>query len=246
MPGLPLELAALFPVVAAAFAVEAALGFGGTVITVAVGSLWLPIPAVLPVLVPLGTALSAVLVARNVAHVAWRPLALRVLPWVAAGVPVGLYALTRVDAGWLKRGFGVFVLGLALTELRRAHSGAAAPLGGPARATLLALGGVVHGAFSTGGPMLVYVLGRELPDKARLRASLSVLWLPLNAALLVTYATQGRFTATTGVASAALVPAWAIGLVAGEWAHRRVSRERFAFAVLVVLAAVGAIVAARG
>lgn len=246
MPPVPLELAALFPVVAAAFAVEAALGFGGTVITVAVASLWLEIPSILPVIVPLGTALSAVLVARNHAHVAWRPLLARVLPWTAVGVPFGLIALTRVDASWLKRSFGAFVLVLAASELWRSRRGPAPPLPAPARAGLLALGGLVHGAFSTGGPMLVYVLGRELPDKARLRASLSLLWLPLNAALLVTYATQGRFTTSSAAVSGALVPAWLLGLAAGEWAHHRVSRERFAMAVLGVLAAVGAIVAARG
>ena len=57
----------------------------------------------------------------------------------------------------------------------------------------LALGGIAHGLFGTGGPMIVYVARRRLADKLAFRSTLAVLWLALNAALLTKFITTGLY-----------------------------------------------------
>lgn len=174
----------LAAIVALAFTVEASLGFGATVVTVALGSMILPIDAILPSYVPLNLLMSGYLVARYRREVDGSLLGRRVLPAVLVGMPLGMLAFSRFDERWLKVAFGAFVVLLALLELSSSGtpSKLRKPLPRALGALMLSIGGVAHGAFGTGGPMVVYVLGRELgDDKARFRATLSVLWLVLNA-----------------------------------------------------------------
>lgn len=243
-------LVAIAFIVAFAFTVEVALGFGSTVVTVALGSLLLPIDEILPAFVPVNVAVSAILVARNSQFIAWRVLLREVLPFVALGFPIGIFVFSRLDEGRLKLAFGAFVVVLSAIELSRSRAAngarASTPVRKPVAVAFLAAGGMVHGAFGTGGPMVVYVLGRTLgADKARFRATLSVLWLTLNSILVVTFALQGKITAQTGSASALFLLSLGAGFLAGEWAFRRVSPERFRTFVFVMLAAAGCLVVAR-
>jgi len=233
-------------IVAFAFSVEAALGFGATVVTVALGSLVLPLDAILPAFLPVNVALSAILVARGARSIAWRTLLVEIAPFVAAGLPIGIVLFTRVDERILKLGFGVFVIVLCAVELLAKKTGQPAQVKKPFAVGLLMLGGMIHGAFGTGGPMVVYVMGKTLgADKTRFRATLSVLWLTLNTILVTTYAVRGQLTASTARASAVFIASLAVGLVAGEAIFRRVSAARFRTFVFTMLAVAGAVLVVR-
>lgn len=220
---------ALAIVVAFAFTVETAIGFGGMVITLALGALFAPIDVILPRVVPLNVCLSLVLVARHGRHADLPYLRRRLLPAVLLGMPVGLLAFERLDRALLTFAFGIFVLGLALAEIARMRAAEEVhpPLSAPARVLCFFLGGVMQGAFSTGGPMLVYVAARELPHKARFRATLVVAWVIFGCILLGTYVVSGRTNAHTLRDTLRLAIPLGLGLVAGEWAHTRIDERAF-------------------
>jgi uncharacterized protein len=238
----------LAAIVALAFTVEASLGFGATVVTVALGSMILPIDAILPSYVPLNLLMSGYLVARYRREVDASLLGRRVLPAVLLGMPLGMLAFSRFDERWLKVAFGAFVVMLALLELASARtpSELRRPLPRGLALGMLSLGGVAHGAFGTGGPMVVYVLGRELgDDKARFRATLSVLWLVLNAVLVASFVVGGKVDAASATTTGLLVPPLALGLLLGEWLHARIPAARFRGAVFALLGVVGAALVVR-
>ena len=245
--------ALLLIVVCAAFFVEAITGFGSTVLTVAFGALLLPLDVLLPAVVPVNLALSLWLVARHLKHVDWRLLLRGILPWMALGFPLGMWLYARLAGAherWLLLGFGVFVVALAAFELigdrTRAQSGEGPrPLGRFPGIGLLIVGGVVHGAFSSGGPMAVYVASRRTGDKAAFRATLSALWLVLGIVLVTSYALKGGLTPRTARLSIELVPSLAIGLVLGERAHTRIPAALFRTTVLMLLLVGGALLAGR-
>lgn len=243
------SLAALALVVLTAFTVEAALGFGATLIAVALGSLFLPIDALLPSLVPLNLAISFWLVARYWREVDVTFLTRRLLPLMALGLPAGIALYRVADAALLKRLFGAFLVVVSSVELRRmrATRGASpAPLARAVEVAMLLAGGVVHGAFATGGPMAVYVTSRAVTEKGAYRATLCVLWAALNLVLLGSYAWAGDLDAGTLTLSAALFPSLALGLVLGEIAHHRVPVPVFRAAVFVGLALAGLMLLVRG
>lgn len=242
------HLVALAAVVLGAFAVETALGFGATLISVALGSLILPIPALLPALVPVNLALSTWLAVRYARQIDRAFLLRRLLPLMALGLPLGMALFRFADASSLKRVFGAFLVVLSSIELwrmRATRSAAPAPLARPAEIALLVAGGVVHGAFATGGPMAVYVSSRAIHDKGAYRATLCVLWALLNSVLLASYAIGGDLDAGSLAISASLVPSLALGLVLGEIAHHRVPVPLFRAGVFVGLAIAGAMLLAR-
>lgn len=244
-----LSLGALALVVLTAFTVEAALGFGATLISVALGSILLPIGTLLPSLVPLNLGISAWLVARYWRQVDRRFLLTRLLPLMAVGLPFGIALYQLADASLLKRVFGAFLVIVSATELHRmrASRGAEpAPLSRAVELAMLVAGGVVHGAFATGGPMAVYVTSRAIADKGAYRATLCVLWAALNVVLLTSYGVSGELDGAALGLTAVLVPSCALGLVFGEIAHHRVPVATFRAAVFVTLALAGVLLVLRG
>lgn len=242
-------LAALALVVFTAFTVETALGFGATLIAVALGSILLPIQVLLPSLIPLNLALSAWLVARYHRAVDRRFLLRRLLPLMALGMPLGIALFRVADASLLKRIFGAFLVVVSAIELRRmrvTHGATPAPLSRAVEALMLIAGGVAHGAFATGGPMAVYVTSRAIDDRGAYRATLCVLWASLNIVLLATYAFSGDIDGASLTLSAWLVPSCALGLWLGEIAHHRVPVPVFRAGVFVALALAGVMLVARG
>ena len=240
-----MTLALLALIVFAGFLTEATVGFGATVVTVALGAFLLPIPELLAAFVPVNVLLSAYFVVRYPRQVAVRLLFLRIVPLMAVGVVCGR-VLTRVaDDALLQVVFGWFVVAVSVAELARLarRSGAGRPLPPAPASALLLLGGVVHGLFATGGPMAVYVAGRQIEDKGRFRATLAGLWLALNGLLVADFAAQGTLGADSVRTSAVLLAPLLAGLAAGEWLHTRVPPSLFRALLFVLLGAAGLLLA---
>lgn len=236
-----------------AFTVEAALGFGATVIFVALCSslLRLPLADVLPSFVPVNLVLSALIAARSRRDADLRLLFLRIFPAMLVGLPFGMWAFSRLPEATLRRALGVFLLSLeALPLVFRDRAGKQPrepkPLPAAASWGFLGLAGVLHGAFATGGPLVVYVLSRSPVGKATFRATLSLLWALLALVLLGKWTLSGNLTKSTLVLSAQLLPSMLVGLFVGEVLHRRVPERHFRGFVNVMLIVFGVILLVRG
>jgi hypothetical protein len=228
-----MELAALALIALAAFTVEGAIGFGSTVIAVSFGAQLVPLEVLLPAFVPLNLVLSLTLLRRPIA---WRVLAVEIAPVVALGMAAGLALAHVLASRALLVAFGCFVVALSAWQLAgRTTRTYATPL--------LALGGIVHGLFGTGGPMVVYVARKKIADKTVFRSTLAVLWITLNVALIASFASRGHTPDPTLLLAlaAAIVP----GRLVGEHLHRALDTRRFERLVWIVLAFAGAALALR-
>jgi uncharacterized membrane protein YfcA len=228
-------------IVALAFTVEATAGFGATMIAVALGVHLLPLGTLLPTFVPLGLLLSSWLVFRGRHFVDRRLLLTRILPRMGLGLLVGLAIFENASHDVLRRVFGAFVVVLAALELRRLARARQDEPAVPPRAASPALfgAGVIHGMFSTGGPLLVWALGRSLTGKRAFRATLACVWLVLGSTLTLSYALNDRLDAHTLRATAALVPVLGVAVGVGEWAHHRLDEDRFRWVVYLLLLVAG-------
>jgi len=236
----PWELAAIL---FAAFLVEASLGFGATLIAVALGALLLPLEVLLPVLVCLNLPLSLFVLVRDRRHVDRRLLG-KLLLWMGLGLPLGLAVFLLSAPSLLKVFLGVGIATGAAAELLRRSDTPQAPLGNAVKNSLLLLGGVVHGLYAIGGPLAVYVAGRQLGEKAAFRGTLSVLWLLLNVALLAGYVLSGAATLTTLELALPLLLPLVAGALLGDWLHRRATLAVFRRLVFALLLGAGVALAA--
>ena len=237
-----------------AYGAEAVTGFGGTVLSLPFVALLLGVKTAVPVLALMSWGLAAFVVWRSRRVFRWGPY-FRILAYAAAGLPFGLFFYAAFPERGLKVLLALFMLGIGLRGIARALRGngvAPAPPPDGARpsapmALLLAAGGAVHGAFGTGGPLIVIYASRAIPDKTLFRATLSALWLTLSSIMMVSWTASGTAWSPE-VRDAALValPFLAGGVFLGDHLHYRVNERAFQVAVSVLLVAAGIAISLAG
>lgn len=232
-----------------AYLVGGALGFGTAMVAVTFGAQFLGLGELLPLVVPMNLSLAGYLCFRYRRHVDLRLLFRRTLPLVALGVPFGMALFRFRDVAGFRLAFGVFVTALAGLQLRRerqrSEGAAMASLPRPVGRGLLWLGGLIQGLFLTGGPLIVYVLGREVEDKRVFRSTLAAMWIPVNGTLLAGYVAEGLYTPNVLAGLPQVMLPTALGLVAGEVVHHRLDPGRFRLAVWGLLLLGGIVLTAR-
>jgi uncharacterized membrane protein YfcA len=222
------------------FGTQAMAGFGAVVITLTLGANLMPIPELLPLVVGLVVCQTSVLAVRHRRHVDWRLLGVTILPPMAVGGAIGIGVAPYVQADALKIVFGLGVAGFALQELWRLRVQAEPkPLPSPLALLALVGSGVTQGVFASGGPLLVYVLGRLGYPKGTFRATLVVLWLGFDSVLLAIFAARGRLGVAELERGAWLLPALVAANLFGSWAHDRVDERTFRGVVFGVLLLAG-------
>ena len=234
------------------FATQAMAGFGGTVISLTLGAILAPIERLVPIIVAVGWVQTLILALRLRREVNWRLLLTLLLPGMCLGAVGGQVASRFVSGPALKLIYGVFVVAVAGRELAAARSAQAAPSAAPPAPPLsggLALlgtvgAGVIHGIYASGGPLLVYVVGRLGFAKAAFRATLITVWLPLNTALLVVFVAEGRLGRVDAPAVLGLLIPVGLALVCGNWAHHKVDEGRFRTVANVILLIAGGVLLA--
>ncbi len=221
---------------------EAAIGFGSILIALTLGANLYPISTVLPLMVCVSVMLTSYIVARHHAHVAWAVLLQRILPGMGLGMIGGYTLFVSSSDALLERLLGVFVLCVTVVEFRRLRAASTAAATGISNAAFTATtigAGIVHGMTATGGPVLVYALGRLGMTKGEFRSTLACVWLTLNGTLVVTYWTDGRLGAHNAPFVLALAPVVAVSIALGEWLHGRLDESMFRRIVLSILSLAG-------
>jgi len=227
-------------IVVAAYTVQTATGFGSTLICVTFGAQLIGLEKVVHLVVPISFLQTGYIVIRHRKDIDWTLLLRRVLPLMALGMALAFYLLTLVGGPWLGLAFGLIVLTLSSRDLHRLRSdGAGLDRPIPRAASIAAVlgAGVIHGIYASGGPMLVYALGREGLSKKVFRSTLSMVWILLNAILISRFVVAGAYDSRALLEVLMLAPAVPLGIVLGEWVHYKVDERRFKMAVLALLIA---------
>lgn len=224
-----------------AYGIEAITGFGSIVIALSLGALLLPIDAMLPVLVPLNICMTGYLVSRHYRHIHWATLLRLILPLMALGTLAGYGLRPWLGEQLTRMLFGALVVWFAGRELLRAWRGLRLRRHGPVwTGSWMFMAGITHGLFASGGPLLVYALTGVRLGRAAFRATLLTVWLSLNGLLTLVFALDGSLQpALPRVAM--MLPVLVVGVMLGEWLHRRVDEERFRQLVFAVLLITGVI-----
>lgn len=242
------ELPALFWLVAPltilfAYTVFGMSGFGSTMIAIPILANWLPLTDLVP-LMALGDLAAAVAVGgSNRRHVSVPELK-RLLPFMVAGIVLGVTVLVNVPQQPLKVAAAVFAMSVGLHSiLGPAPKGTISPWWCIPAGTVA---GAFAAVFGAGGPVNVAYLAGRLRDKSQIRSTVSVI-ISVSATLRTTlYALAGLvFKAGVFAGFAMALPfAWA-GLALGSRIHVGLSQTQMRRAVGGVLLASGAVLLAR-
>ncbi|MBW2224272.1 MAG: sulfite exporter TauE/SafE family protein [Deltaproteobacteria bacterium] len=189
---------------------------------------------------PLSFLQTGYIAIRDRDSIDWGLLLRRVLPLMSLGMAFAFFLLTKVGGPWLGLAFGIMVLLLSareLHQLRFATAGLDKPISRPASAAAMFGAGIIHGIYASGGPMLVYAIGREGLAKKVFRSTLSMVWILLNVILVTRFMLAGDYDQEVALDVLLLVPAVPVGTLVGEWVHHKVDERTFKLAVLALLMA---------
>jgi uncharacterized membrane protein YfcA len=178
--------------------------------------------------------------------IVWKHLALICL-LMLPGLILGQYLFSKVDTTILKKILAVFIIVVAAWQLTaKLREKRNAPPPQPPKGKklipyiiLLLVGGVVHGMFSSGGPLVVLYASRALPDKGNFRATLCTLWATLNTIIIINYIRSGSLGLPSLTGTGFMLPFLFVGIVAGEIIHNKVNAWLFACLVFAMLLITG-------
>ena len=227
--------------------IEGVTGFGSSVLALPFLTPLAGIRNAVPMLCLLNCIMAAYLVCRSWRSISWREFGFIAL-WVTLGLPLGLalYAFLPVHVLCAVLGAAMVVIGAdgsrkCLKRTEAAAESAAAKRSIFMRA-LLFCGGVIQGAFGSGGPFIVIYAAKALPEKSLFRVTLSLLWLVTNSARLVVWTVQGTVWNRENLSlTLAALPFMVAGVLIGDYLHRRVDGGVFRLCVYVVLGVAGAV-----
>jgi uncharacterized membrane protein YfcA len=187
--------------------------------------------------VPLDMLLNLYLVTRHSGHVNLRLLSRSILPIMGIGVLAGILTFQFVQGLILKRIFGLLVILLSARELNRLvrKRPDQKTLSGLTAAVYTAVAGFVHGIYASGGPLLIYALGKLNLSKSVFRSTLAAVWLFFSIILTGSYLIAGEFSRESLRLIAILLPVIIVGLLLGEWLHHHIDEYRFRIFVFSVL-----------
>jgi len=207
-------------------------GFGNQIVALPLLAMLVGLDAGKCTLVVLGTVMYTILTVRWHQRINWRELAI-VVGLAGVGLIIGMYLFEQLNERIAKRTLGVFVLAMGLQGLLRPSLLKLVP---QSVAKLLVLaGGIVHGAFTTGGPLLVIYAQRAMPEKGEFRSTLAVMWIMLNIGLMAGWTITHSWSPETPTLCLVGLPFLIAGLSIGEYLHHKLDGPAFRATVNGVL-----------
>lgn len=236
-------LTLFFAIVLVSHVLEGITGFGSTALSIPFLSVLLGVEVAKPILILYTPLLCLYVLARGWRQVAWRQFA--VMAGVAAlGLPLGLLLYSRLPRRALLALLGLFMVAVSLRGLLSAV-GLLGAKRAPKTGFLLGglfCGGVIQGAFASGGPLIILYATEKIPDKGAFRATMCMVWLALNSVLLAQAGFAGQLTAEVWRLALWGFPFLLAGTLLGDFFHKRVSQALFTKLVYAALLVSGVFV----
>ena len=228
-------------IVLVSYTTQAMSGFGSTILALSLGVRLYPIEILLPVLVPLDLLVNLYIVTRHHRYIHHSLLFRKILPAMGFGLVVGIIIFHLIQGSILKKIFGLLVILLAVRELlgllrHEIHHNIFSDI----KSNIYIAGaGLIHGIYASGGPLLIYALGKLNLTKSVFRSTLAAVWLIFSVFLMVSYIVAGTFTLVSLEYIAILLPVIITGIWLGECLHHRINEATFKIFVFAVLLLAG-------
>ena len=229
----------LMVIVVISHVLESITGFGSTALSLPFMTLLIPVYVAKPVLAIYTLLLCGYILLCNRRQIRWDAFRQMVL-WLLPGLLMGMMVYAFLPQKLLLWVLTVFTIAIAVRGLGKCF-GLLPAEGKPFPKTvdrlLLLLGGVMHGAFAAGGPILVIHAAKAVPDKTQFRATMCLIWLMLNSILLIQMGIAGQLTSQVLSLTVKGLPFLIISILLGDRIQKRMNGEGFSkitFAMLLL------------
>ena len=227
-------------IVLATHFLEGITGFGCTVLAMPFSIMLLGVETARPVLTFYALMLTLYLAVRYRKSVVREHYA-KMITAMLIGLPIGIAAYNYLPKGILITGLSIFMIIVSVRGILNAFGfvGKSKPIKDIIALPLVFVGGIIHGALSSGGPLVIIYATEKIKDKSEFRATLCLVWSTLNILII----TQMLFSRQIGgqiVKTAAVAfPFLIAGAVLGDFAHKHIRDTVFTKLTYIVLLITG-------
>ena len=179
----------------------------------------------------LGLIACIAMVVKERKHICYLEL-IKMLAAMSAGILISFVLQTRVDFSMLKIAYSVAVMIISVVLFL---TNGKIQLSAVAEYVVLVLAGVMHGTLVCGGPLLVAVAIRRIPEKHYFRGTINAIWVGTNTLLVIQHIRQGFYTPEFLSNLPLRLGMLAIGIFLGNLLHDHIRQDRFTRAGSVLL-----------
>ena len=224
-------------IVLISYSTQTMSGFGSTILALTLGVHLYPLDVLLPVLVSLDMVVNLYIVIRHHQHINQSLLYRTIIPAMGIGLLAGLVAFHFIQGAVLEKIFGFLVIVLSSRELYRLFGSKQnhSVRSNLKSAMYIIAAGFIHGIYASGGPLLIYAVGKLNLPKSVFRSTLGAVWFIFSIILTGFYLFSGKFTEDSMKLILILLPMIVIGILLGEWLHHQIDEYRFKIFIFAVL-----------
>ncbi|MCL5270510.1 MAG: sulfite exporter TauE/SafE family protein [bacterium] len=157
--------------------------FGSTLLAFPVLVWLIDLRSTRTILLLIGTIQAYQVFAYTYRGIDWRQFG-RMALLAGLGLPVGMLAVRHLPEKPLLAFLGGVLVASGVSRLRAGSAAHSRGWPAPILDGLLVLGGIIHGAFISGGAALVVYAQHRLPEKEAFRGTLSMFWVAMNTILV--------------------------------------------------------------
>ena len=235
------QIIAFSVVVMCAYFIEGLIGFGGTIMALPIASAIAGLKVTVPVMTIVVLIASIVIAVRDFKHINKKEF-IKITSLMVLGLPIGMWLFSALPERPLKVALGIFMIIVAVKGLYEGRKPAKvvevknkSKYIGIIHNIVLFLGGIVHGAFTCGGPFVVVYATSNIKDKSSFRATLCALWATLNAIMLSINIFRGEITSGIVIMSLITMIFVIIAIVVSNIVHKKINGDSFTKFVYVAL-----------
>lgn len=223
-------------VVLLAHFLEGITGFGCTVLALPFCIMLTGIKTAKPVLTVCGLLLCLYVVIVSYKDILWKQY-LRIMIFVGLGLPIGMWIFNKFPENVLKNILAVFMIVISIRGLIICYrkNKVTKPINNSVLNFILFIGGCIHGAFTSGGPLVIIYAAEKLKNKSNFRSTLCMVWVSLNSIIIAQSFVKGDITPEVTKLLLYSLPFLIVGGLLGNFAHHKIKDTIFSKIVYVVL-----------
>ena len=157
------------------------------------------------------------------------------------GLPVGVAGLKYMSVPELKLFLGLFMILLGIYGLVKLRIPAIEKyrFSSPVLRVILFLAGVIQGAISSGGSLVLLYTQQEIREKDSFRATLALLWTLVSILTVTQYQISGTLCGEAWRLALTGFPAVLLGIYIGNKISRQLSRQVFLYVIHLLILSAG-------
>lgn len=236
------EILLFATIVMCTYFIEGLIGFGGTIMALPLASAVIGLKLTVPIMTIVVLIASLVIAIRDYKYINKKEF-IKITLLMIIGLPIGMWLFDFLPEKPLKVLLGVFMIVVAVKGgfdgsrfKKEIHE---KKIDSKDKNVInnitLFLGGIIHGAFTCGGPFVVIYATKNIKDKSSFRATLCALWATLNVIMITIDALNGEITGDILTISAITMIFVTIAIIVSNIVHKKLKGESFTKFVYIAL-----------